>query len=174
MTNGASDYQTGQQAHTLVLKHKSINTECRTAARNHPKERKKYLVIFPHSPEVPRCLSDFIPPSEGSVPGDSRVFEVIAPGFLQQDKTPNSSGLKLEGSFYKEETNSGAATAASFSPVELVPVWTNCPEFSSSPSILNGLLGKVGEEELLSFFPALLKHTEDERRGPAQVWLTGR
>lgn len=38
----------------------------------------------------------------------------------------------------------------SFTLVELIPVWTDCPELGSSPSILNGLLGKVGEEELLS------------------------
>lgn len=56
------------------------------------------------------------------------------------------------------ETHSGVAAAASFSPVELVPVWTDCPEFGSSPSILNGLLGKVGEEELLSAGFFFLSH----------------
>lgn len=38
----------------------------------------------------------------------------------------------------------------SFTLVELIPVWTDCPELGSSPSILNGLLGELGEEELLS------------------------
>lgn len=88
---------------------------------------------------------------------------------LQRDKAPKSSGLKLEESFDREETDSGAAAAASFSPVELVPVWTDCPEFGSAPSILNGLLGKAGEEALLSggfFFPH--DSNTQEMRGGAQ------
>lgn len=103
--------------------------------------------IFPHSPDVPGSLSDLIPSSEGRVPGDSRVYEAIAPGATGQNPKPVRCQA---GGLIWQRRDSGAAAAASFPLVELVPVWTDCPQFASSPSMLNGLLGKAGEEELPS------------------------
>lgn len=71
VTVGPSSYQTGQRAHTPVLKHQDIHTDRKTASTNQPKRKEE---VFGDFSSLTRRLSLPVRPSS---PPQRGAFQVI-------------------------------------------------------------------------------------------------